>query len=788
MDNPERWIFTSEQLTKPPSIRFSMSAQEELFARQKAANSIQDMGDKLELTQQCIDLAIIYMHRFYMCHSFTMYHRSSIAIAALFLAAKVDEQPRKMQHVIRAAIKTLNLFKSVYSQRDYEKVEEDLLQNEGILLQTLGFNLNPEFPQKHLARICDFVHAPAELTKVSDFLASNSLHLTKLSLQYKPTVIACFSFDLACRWCRWKIPLSDEGKPWFSYVDKSVTSQLMDTMIDQFLKIYEISPTKLRERLTALEVLSKCKINITEGGQENQKKKPIETLIMKKMNRLMMCHRYQKALKAIAPTNEKNSTNSASEVNHNNFVEMSINLGGIHQVNQNTNLPIVNAGGTSLTKAENSSLFASLAQGIRESAETASPPPQKTHNEADPLLEGNSVGALPTTCPSSVGQSEHRTTDSVRGRTAVVPIDAVPVLSSENRMHTSTGVQRLPCSIPLTTKLYSCSALASLELHTKQTQQRSNASTGSASFHQNEHIPSSSIHQPANEDDFRMKQPQIQLMELQRPQIQTPEVYDLTPPIISHFDDRVNCVKMEQTQYEINRIRSNNLQSKWRLPSATRRCPSEDLEETINDAFQHGDLQQLPQQIQMYSQQLQQEQQQKIQEVQERYLQQIQLQQRLQQQQSNIIITTTPIQNEPMFQSQLQLVVNDFITNYQKNGYQWQPLQDANASLTPSLLPAHHCSAYRMQSGVNEATPNRSSSVHYPQLQRADNQYAVPPNHHNQSTPNTLFVFPENAGALPFYPITLLFLFFLIFSFILQVPNGMADHLCRSRSPLLTTI
>lgn len=38
-----------------------------------------------------------------MFHPFTKFHRNSIAPAALFLAAKVEEQPRKLEHVIKVA-------------------------------------------------------------------------------------------------------------------------------------------------------------------------------------------------------------------------------------------------------------------------------------------------------------------------------------------------------------------------------------------------------------------------------------------------------------------------------------------------------------------------------------------------------------------------------------------------------------------------------------------------------------------------------------------------------------
>ena len=43
-----------------------------------------------------------------MFHTFKRFHRNSIGPAALFLAAKVEEQPRKLEHVIRIAHYMLN--------------------------------------------------------------------------------------------------------------------------------------------------------------------------------------------------------------------------------------------------------------------------------------------------------------------------------------------------------------------------------------------------------------------------------------------------------------------------------------------------------------------------------------------------------------------------------------------------------------------------------------------------------------------------------------------------------
>ncbi|KAM7325020.1 hypothetical protein ACRRTK_015273 [Alexandromys fortis] len=100
-NNNKRWYFTREQLENSPSRRFGVDSDKELSYRQQAANLLQDMGQRLNVSQLTINTAIVYMHRFYMIQSFTQFHRYSMAPAALFLAAKVEEQPKKLEHVIK---------------------------------------------------------------------------------------------------------------------------------------------------------------------------------------------------------------------------------------------------------------------------------------------------------------------------------------------------------------------------------------------------------------------------------------------------------------------------------------------------------------------------------------------------------------------------------------------------------------------------------------------------------------------------------------------------------------
>jgi len=172
----KRWYFPEDNLRNTPSVRTGqITLEKELSYRQQAANFIQDMGQRLEVTQLCINTAIVYMQRFYMFHSFTRFHRNSIASAALFLAAKVEEQPRKLEHVIKIAHMCLHRGQPQLDVRSeaYQEQAQELVTNENILLQTLGFDVAIDHPHTHVVKCCQLVKAAKELAQTSYFMATN---------------------------------------------------------------------------------------------------------------------------------------------------------------------------------------------------------------------------------------------------------------------------------------------------------------------------------------------------------------------------------------------------------------------------------------------------------------------------------------------------------------------------------------------------------------------------------------------------------------------------------------
>ncbi|XP_006030833.1 cyclin-T1 [Alligator sinensis] len=204
--------------------------------------------DRPRSSQLTINTAIVYVHRFYMVQAFTQFHRNSVAPAALFLAAKVEEQPRKLEHVIKVAHACLHPQDPPPDTRSeaYLQQAQDLVILESIILQTLGFEITIDHPHTHVVKCTQLVRASKDLAQTSYFMATNSLHLTTFSLQYTPPVVACVCIHLACKWSNWEIPVSTDGKHWWEYVDGTVTLELLDELTHEFLQILEKTPNRLK--------------------------------------------------------------------------------------------------------------------------------------------------------------------------------------------------------------------------------------------------------------------------------------------------------------------------------------------------------------------------------------------------------------------------------------------------------------------------------------------------------------------------------------------------------------
>ena len=260
-----KWYFSKERLSNTPSRKCNVLAEREEDYRQQAASFIQQLGQRLQVTQLCINTAIVYMHRFYVFHSFTMFRRHHVSAAALFLAAKVEDQPKRLEHVVKLCYNSMNkdgpsLVLSTKCEQ-YRAEAQEIVSNENIILQTLGFDVAVEHPHTHVLNCCDALNLPEEFAQVSYVLATSSLHLTTLCLRFSPEVVACVCIYIANSWsiCN---PLSEREKSWYHFLDSSIKIEQIEILKQEFQEIFERNPCMKMKMNHSLSDIKKNRVSV----------------------------------------------------------------------------------------------------------------------------------------------------------------------------------------------------------------------------------------------------------------------------------------------------------------------------------------------------------------------------------------------------------------------------------------------------------------------------------------------------------------------------------------------
>ena len=96
-------ILPAEVISESPSRREGVADEVEISYRIAGCELIQEMGILLRLPQVVMATAQTLFHRFYYRKSLTQFDTHIVAIAALFLGAKVEEAPRRFRDVINVA-------------------------------------------------------------------------------------------------------------------------------------------------------------------------------------------------------------------------------------------------------------------------------------------------------------------------------------------------------------------------------------------------------------------------------------------------------------------------------------------------------------------------------------------------------------------------------------------------------------------------------------------------------------------------------------------------------------
>ncbi len=112
-------VLPLDKLSPTPSSKDGLSAETELEVRSLACDLVQIAGKLLRLPQVAMATACVLFHRFYYAKSMVRLPFDVVAMAALGLASKIEESPRRTRDIINVFKHIRQIRSGKYDSLDY---------------------------------------------------------------------------------------------------------------------------------------------------------------------------------------------------------------------------------------------------------------------------------------------------------------------------------------------------------------------------------------------------------------------------------------------------------------------------------------------------------------------------------------------------------------------------------------------------------------------------------------------------------------------------------------------
>jgi hypothetical protein len=226
------WLFTREEIENSPSRVDQVSREEEDECRKGASVFIQSVGVQLRLPQLTMATALLFYHRFFALRSLKQYPLLDMSTACLFVAAKLEETPKKLKELVTIAhsIQFPDQPPLSVDSPEFKRERDRILTLERELLQTLCFDFQIDHPYRYLLHYVKQLHGGKELAQSAWSFANDSFRTT-LPLQYYARIIGAGCVYLATKKM---FPDKTDHEEWFKVFEVDVSTledigrQLMD--------------------------------------------------------------------------------------------------------------------------------------------------------------------------------------------------------------------------------------------------------------------------------------------------------------------------------------------------------------------------------------------------------------------------------------------------------------------------------------------------------------------------------------------------------------------------------
>jgi cyclin L len=227
-------------LLPTPSFVDGVSGECETELRIYACELIQQAGFLLQLHQVTTATGQVLLQRFYHNESMKAFDVRFVAMGALFLASKVEENMRSPRQVLSVFYHLLQPGPPLeVASQLYWDLKEGMFQAEMHILRTLGFHTSARHPHKFLLMYARALSLPPEVIQVAWNAANDSLK-TSVVIRWMqmPWVVASACIYFAARRSQLSLPAD-----WHILFDSSLDDML--EIIGELAELYSrSSPAK----------------------------------------------------------------------------------------------------------------------------------------------------------------------------------------------------------------------------------------------------------------------------------------------------------------------------------------------------------------------------------------------------------------------------------------------------------------------------------------------------------------------------------------------------------------
>ncbi|GMF11983.1 unnamed protein product [Phytophthora lilii] len=224
---PVHVVLPAALLARSPSAEDGVAPAVERAHRRFGCELVQEAAVLLRLPQAVAATAQTLLQRFYYRKSLRQFDAFRVAVSCLFLAAKVEETPKRIRDVLAVFYAMLRRRKWRRTKPAQQLVDPDgatyaqwrmwLIMVERQVLIDLGFSVYnvAEHPHKFVLYYVKVLDGSPQLAQQAWGYINDSLR-TDLCVRYKAQVIACAAIFLAGRFQQVPLP---ESPPWYALFD-----------------------------------------------------------------------------------------------------------------------------------------------------------------------------------------------------------------------------------------------------------------------------------------------------------------------------------------------------------------------------------------------------------------------------------------------------------------------------------------------------------------------------------------------------------------------------------------